>query len=90
MAGPKNSGALWSGYAGCAFRCRMVPSAMTSPAVHRHWILPPSNCSWSGAALGEAAQPFGSVLARKHRRQQIPQVRNGGLLGLGAARPGAG
>ena len=38
------------GYAGCVCRCRMVPSAMTSPSGHRHWILPPSNCCWYGDA----------------------------------------
>jgi hypothetical protein len=35
-----------NGYAGCVCRCRMVPSAMMSPSGHRHWTLPPSNCSW--------------------------------------------
>jgi len=44
----------------------------------------------SGTALDEAAQPLGGVLDRKHRRQQFPQVCSGGLLGLGAPRPGVG
>ena len=34
------------GYAGCGCRCRMVPSVRMSPSGHRHWTLPPSNCSW--------------------------------------------
>jgi hypothetical protein len=33
---------------------------------------------------------LGGVLACKHCRQQLPQVRDGGLIGVGAPRAGAG
>jgi drug/metabolite transporter (DMT)-like permease len=37
-------------HAGCAARCRMLPSASTSPSGHRHCTRPPSNCSWYSSA----------------------------------------
>src|SRR6266536_1906642 len=64
---PQRESGRWSLTAARRIPCRAPPRSLAGEA--------------AGAALDEAAQPLSGVLASKHHRQQLSQVRDGGPLG---------
>src|SRR6266498_2561082 len=63
---PQRESGRWSLTAARRIPCRAPPRSLAGEA--------------AGAALDEAAQPLSGVLASKHHRQQLSQVREGGQI----------